>query len=100
MAKRIKIIWTPQAQEDLREIRDFIARDAPITAASYVRRLSESVNRLRTFPEGGSVVPEVGDATIREIFFGQYRIIYRVGERRVEILTVYHSARLLDGSDL
>ncbi|MBM2817397.1 MAG: hypothetical protein HW421_4159, partial [Ignavibacteria bacterium] len=30
------------------------------------------------------------------IFFGNYRIIYRIKDELVEILTVYHSARLLD----
>jgi plasmid stabilization system protein ParE len=30
---------------------------------------------------------------------GNYRIIYRAAEHRVEILTVYHSARLLDELD-
>jgi hypothetical protein len=37
---------------------------------------------------------------IREIFFGMYRIIYHVSDDRIEILTVYHGARLLDETDL
>ena len=100
MAKRIKIVWTPQAQDDLREIHDFIARDAPITAKSFIRRLSNSVKRLRTFPEAASIVPELANPTIREIFFGQNRIIFHVGSSQIDILTVYHSARLLDQTDL
>jgi toxin ParE1/3/4 len=99
MAKRIKIIWTPQAQEDLREIRAFIARDAPITAASFVRPLRSSVNRLKLFPESGQVVPEIGRQDVREILHNPYRIIYRVRPGQVDIVTVYHSARLLDEMD-
>jgi plasmid stabilization system protein ParE len=91
-----KIYWTRQAREDLREIRAFIARDAPLTAAAFIRRLRASVVRLRSFPQSGQVVPELGDEGIRELIRGHYRIIYRFRVDRVEILTVYHSSRLLD----
>lgn len=91
-----KIIWTPQSQEDLREIRRFIARDAPVSAKLFIRQLRSSVLRLRQFPESGSVVPERGIPSVREIFYGAYRIIYRVGRDRIDILTVVHGARLFD----
>jgi addiction module RelE/StbE family toxin len=91
-----KIIWTPQSQEDLREISKYISRDAPVTAKLFVRRLKLSVRRLRQFPETGAVVIEFGRSNIREIFHGAYRIIYRVGPGKIDILTVFHSARLLD----
>ena len=37
---------------------------------------------------------------IREILFGNYRIVYRVKRDLVELLTVYHGARLFDPSKL
>jgi toxin ParE1/3/4 len=95
-----EIVWTRQAREDLREIRAFIARDAPATASIFVRRLRHSVERLRMFPLSGHVVPELGREDIREFLKGNYRIIYRAAEHRIEILTIYHSARLLDESDM
>jgi toxin ParE1/3/4 len=85
-----------QSRDDLREIRKFIARDSPITATNFVRRLRTSVERLRTFPESGQIVREAGSSKIREIIFGQYRIIYEWGSNRIEILAVFHGARLLD----
>ena len=92
----MKIVWSVQSQDDLREIRRFIARDAPYTASAYVPRLRLSVSRLRTFPESRHIVQEVGSTKVREIYFGQYRIIYESSRIRVEVLAVYHSARLLD----
>ena len=94
-----RILWTRQSREDLREIRAFIARDAPATASAFVRRLRKSVDRLQEFPESGQVVPELGRDEIREIPRASYRIIYRVSQTRIEILTVYHSARLLDETE-
>jgi len=93
------IVWSVQSQDDLREIRRFIARDAPDTATAYIRRLRKSVRRLRSFPEAGVVVTEAANSRIREIYFGQYRIIYELTSSRIEILTVYHSARLLDETE-
>lgn len=95
-----KIFWTRQAREDLRAVRNHIARDAPATASAYVRRLRESVDRLRDFPFSGEVVPEIGREEIREVIQGNYRLIYRVSESRVDILTVFHGARILRESDL
>ena len=96
----MRILWTRQARNDLREIRAFIARDAPRTAVAFVAKVRNSVERLRDFPYSGQVVPEIGREEIREVFHGPYRIIHRVREDRVEILTVFHSSRLLLESDL
>jgi len=95
----MKIIWSAQSQGDLREIRKFIARDSPVTATNFIRRLRSSVNQLRAFPESGRVVREAGNSKVREILFGQYRIIYECGINRVEILAVFHGARLLDETE-
>ena len=94
------IVWTAQAREDLRNIKSFIARDAPATAAAFIRGVRGSVDRLREFADSGSVVVEFGDPAIRELIHGSYRVIFRVTAKRVEILTVFHGARILDSCDL
>lgn len=94
------IYWTRQAREDLRAVRAHIARDAPATASAYVRKLRLSVGRLRQFPYSGEVIPEIGHEELREVLQGNYRIIYRVSESRVDILAVFHSARIFDERDI
>ncbi len=64
------IFWTRQAREDLREVRAFIARNAPATASAFVRRLRQAIERLRLFPRSGQVVPELGREDIRELLKG------------------------------
>lgn len=95
-----KIYWTRQAQEDLRAVRLHIARDAPATASAYVRKLRLSVERLRQFPFSGEVISEFEREDLREIVQGNYRVIYRVKNARIEILAVFHSARMLDERDV
>ena len=94
-----KIYWTRQAQEDLRAIRAHIARDAPATASAYVRQLRASVERLRQFPFSGEVVPELEREDLREVLQGNYRLIYRVSQNRVDILAIYHGFRILSHRD-
>jgi toxin ParE1/3/4 len=57
-----------------------------------LRRLTD---RLKRHPLSGQVVPELHDPELREIVFGAFRIVYRIQEERIDVLTVYHGARLL-----
>jgi toxin ParE1/3/4 len=91
-----RIVWTPQALEDIDAICEFIAKDAPRYAQMFAIRVFNATDRLEIFPESGRIVPEINQHNIREVIFGNYRIIYRLQDDEVQILTVYHSARLLD----
>jgi len=95
-----EVRWTPQAADDLEAVADFIATDSPYYAKLFTMDVLAAVERLADFPNSGRVVPELKDPAIREILFGSYRIVYRVKGDVVELLTVYHGARLLDPSRL
>lgn len=88
-----EVIWRPQALRDLEAIEAYYEEVAPDFAALFVVGAFEKVRRLADFPNAGRMVPEIGDASIREVIYRQYRIIYVVAEGSVEVLTVYHSAR-------
>ena len=96
----VEVRWTFEALEDLESIAEFIARDSPHYAQFFILDVYRATDRLVDFPESGRVVPEGKDPSLREILFGNYRIVYRLRKHLVEILTVYHAARLLDPSDL
>lgn len=51
-------------------------------------------------PESGAIVTDLDDPEIREIYFGNYRIIYHYAGKHVTVLTVFHGARLLDVDEL
>lgn len=97
-----KIRWTEQALDDVEGIAAYISRDSNYYAQMFTRKIFESIERLKSLPESGRVVPEIGQSTIREIILGNYRIIYRVEFKKdkIEILTVYHSARLLNNDSI
>jgi toxin ParE1/3/4 len=89
-----RLIWSPLAIEDVEAIRAYVARDSQDSASFLVERLVAAVERLETHPLSGRVVPEVGDEALREAIHGNYRIVYRVRVDLVEVVTVFHGARL------
>jgi toxin ParE1/3/4 len=91
-----QVRWTPQAADDLDAIAEFITEDSSHFAGLLVIDVLQAVERLADFPALGRIVPEIGDKVIREIILGNYRIIYRLRNEAVEVLTVHHGARLLD----
>ena len=92
------LIWSPESLRDLESIRTYIAEDSPLYADLVVRRIVAAVERLRTFPESGRVVPERDAPDIREVIVEPYRVVYRLRSDLVEIATVFRASRLFPGS--
>jgi plasmid stabilization system protein ParE len=81
------------------EVVQYIRTDDPAAAQRFGKEIKQKVTRLARFPNSGRIVPEFPTSGLREVIVGQYRIIYRVLSRksRVEILTVHHGARQVEG---
>lgn len=90
----VQINWTVQAENDLKSIAEFISKDSKEYARLQISRLRERTRTLNYQIYSGKAVPEIDNPNIRELIEGSYRIIYRiVNENRIDILTVYHTAR-------
>ena len=95
----MKVIWSPLAIEKLGDAAAFIALDNPVAAENWVNDVFDKAELLGTMSEMGRVVPELASSQYREIFFGHYRVIYRLG-RDVYILTVRNCRQLLTDDDI
>ena len=69
-------------------------------AAVFADRVLRAADQLANFTRLGRVVPELGIEHFREIVVGSYRVIYRIRDEDVQILTVHHGARLLDTKNI
>ena len=78
---------------DLENAADYIARDSPRYASAFVREVRAAALSLRKLAHRGPMVPELDDPTIRELLVRNYRLIYKVEERRVVLLGLIHGAR-------
>ena len=91
----MKIVWSPLAVDRVSEIAGYIAQDNPVAAESWINTVFKKVEDLKAFPESGRIVPETDNKTIRELIYGNYRIIYRLEEKRLSVLTVRHGKQVL-----
>ncbi len=96
----MKIFWSPLAVERLEKIFDYIAQENNTAAHKMVERIFKKVETLSNYPDRGRKVPESNREEIREVFIGEYRIIYRVETKRALILSIRNFKQLLPDKDL
>jgi len=97
----VEVKWTLYSLEDIDSIANFIAKDSEHFASIQVEKFFIRSEILENYSNTGGTVAEFGDANIRELIEGCYRIIYRVlNESRIDILAVHHSNRLLSNNPL
>ncbi|HOE00241.1 MAG TPA: type II toxin-antitoxin system RelE/ParE family toxin [Kiritimatiellia bacterium] len=96
----MKVEWAPLAIDRVAEIAAYIAEDNPSAAEKWIRNIFVRVGQLRQFPRSGRAIPETTRKDIRELIWGNYRIIYRITARRVAILTVRHTKTILPLAEL
>ncbi|MBP7528741.1 MAG: type II toxin-antitoxin system RelE/ParE family toxin [Syntrophorhabdaceae bacterium] len=91
----MKVFWSPLAVERVTEIAQYIARDNPAAAEVWVNTIFSKVGDLKAFPQSGRLVPETNNHNIRDLIYGNYRIVYRIEKKRISILTVRHGKQML-----
>jgi toxin ParE1/3/4 len=92
--------WSPLAISRLSEIAKYIALDNPVAAERWVNKIFALVEKLSDFPERGRMVPEINNKMIREVLSGNYRVIYKLEDRAISILTVRHVKQILSVEEL
>lgn len=63
-----RVVWSPEAIEDVEAIATYIERDSTVYAQSVVSKIVQTSQRVGDFSHAGRVVPEIGDENIRELF--------------------------------
>ncbi len=94
----VKVIWSPQALDDIDSIAQYIEHSSPKFAKQQVQKFFTKAKQLEEFPMPGRMVPEVDNPIFRELVLDNvYRIIYRIiNNETLGIITVHHSSRPLN----
>jgi len=90
----MQCIFSALAEADLEEIADYIARDNPHRALSYINEIREHYRKILTFPKASSLREDLGEG-IRAIPFGRYLIFYTEDPDKVRIERILSGFRLL-----
>lgn len=89
----MRVVLTAEALGDLEAIGDYIARDNPARARSFVGELLGKARAIADLPKGFPLVPRYADLGIRRRIYGHYMIFYRVEAARIVILHILHGAQ-------
>ncbi len=87
------IKWTETALRDVEQSADYIAGDSINYAATFVSEVMKASQSLSYLSERGRVVPEFDNPAIRELFVGNYRLVYQISDEIVYIIGLVHGAR-------
>jgi len=87
-------IISPEALQDMGDIRSYIAMDNPEAADCVVQAFEASAALLATQPELGPCKPRLRGLRLWVVTeFPTYLMFYRVRDGRVEIVRILHGAR-------
>lgn len=99
MNKRYQVVWSHVAEKDLRGIVEYIAADSPAHALRVLQKIKQKASNLYSFPERGRIIPELreqGISQYRELIIQPWRVIYRISEKSVYVLSVLDSRRNIE----
>lgn len=85
-------VFTRLADRDLEEIADYIARDNPVRAVSFIRELRTRCDRLTDQPLAFPLRPEFGEG-VHLLPYGRYLIFYTLRDDSIRIERVFCTAR-------
>jgi|SRR6185437_1925007 len=88
----MRVHLAEQARSELFEIGEWIERDSPTRAASFVEELYDACMRLGDMPNAFARIRSRPESGIRMRVYGNYLISYIVGTR-VDVLHIVHGAR-------
>ena len=91
----MKIIWSPLSTDRIQEIAEYISNDSIVEAQNWIEDIFENVSRLERFPEIGRKVTEIKKNNYRELIVGNYRVVYRIDDKQIVVLTVRHFKQIL-----
>lgn len=86
--------FTPLARSDLKEIRDFIARDKPTAASQYMAMLKQKCELLAHSPGLGIQQDEY--CGLYKFPVDSYLIFYRISQTSIDVIRVLHGSRDID----
>lgn len=96
MKEPFEVFWAAVAEKDLLGIVDFIADEDPEMALSILNKIMARTSTLDHYPMRGRNVPELlqhGMSRYREIVINPWRVIYRIEEKKVYVVSVIDGHR-------
>lgn len=93
---RVALTFAESAVQDLEDIRAWYESElVPEVGRRLVADIVKRVEALRDNPDMGRMVPEFDQKYLRELIHPPFRIVYKREDKKVRIVRVWRSERLL-----
>lgn len=95
---RYRVEITATAENDIQEIWRFLIQENPPAAALLIDSIEQEIDTLESFPMRCALAKDAAPLhpNIRQLFVQRYRVLFRIIGKRVIILRITHTARLID----
>lgn len=93
MAPRRRLIWSPEARQDLANIYHYIKYDNRKAAKAVTDRLRKIVIGIPEQPWMGRKIPDHERDDLREVIHEHYRIVYELTDSDIYVLQIFHAAQ-------
>ena len=94
---KVAVTFAESAVRDLEEIQAWYESElVPEVGRRLVSEVFERVEALLDNPDMGRVVPEFGQKYLRELIHPPFRIVYKRESKKVRVVRVWRSERLLN----
>ncbi len=91
MKRGFEVIWSETAENDLLDIIKHYIKDSHSNAVNIFKKIKNKANSLNLLPQRGRTVPELQEQGItqyHELIIFPWRLIYRIAERKVFVVSV------------
>jgi plasmid stabilization system protein ParE len=99
MKKIYEVVWAKTAENDLLKIIEYIAQSNPGNTLRILKKIKKQAADLYYSPESCRIVPGLYDHGItqyREMVIAPWRIMYRVVDSKVFVLSVLDSRQNIE----
>lgn len=93
MTRAVRVLR--RAQQDIQQLYDYVVRDAPLRADSFIDGLLDAIDSLDELAERGSTPrdPVLRQRGFRYLVHRSYLIFYKITPKHVRIYRVLHGHR-------
>jgi len=85
----VKIVYSEPAEDQLVQIKEFIALDNNKVANEYLVKIKGKIEILSQFPYVGKINTTLNISNIRDFVVLGYKVIYKINSNNIVILAIY-----------
>lgn len=95
MKQKHPVLYLSTAEQDLGALFDYIRKDAPSGAVSFLKKIDDRIGRLSRFPLSGAAPRDryLRQKRYRVLVVGNYLVFYKLEKGKVFIYRILHGKR-------